>query len=94
MAIESTGVFWVPLFQILEQRGLEVCPINARHVKNVSGRKTDVSDCQWLQDLHSVGLLQASFRPAQQFCALPFLLGIVTAWCRSPCGHIDLEYPG
>ena len=74
VAMESTGVFWVPLFQILEQRGFEVCLVNARHVKNVPGRKTDVSDCQWLQYLHSVGLLQASFRPAQQVCALRSLL--------------------
>jgi transposase len=74
VAMESTGVFWVPLFQILEQRDLEVCLVNAHHVKNVPGRKTDVSDCQWLQYLHSVGLLQASFRPAQQVCALRSLL--------------------
>jgi transposase len=74
VAMESTGVFWVPLFQILEQRGFEVCLVNARHVKNVPGRKTDVSDCQWLQYLRSVGLLQASFRPAQQVCALRSLL--------------------
>jgi len=74
VAMESTGVFWVPLFQILEQRGFEVCLVNAHHVKNVPGRKTDVSDCQWLQYLHSVGLLQASFRPAQQVCALRSVL--------------------
>jgi transposase len=74
VAMESTGVFWVPLFQILEQRGFEVCLVNAHHVKNVPGRKTDVSDCQWLQYLHSVGLLQASFRPSQQVCALRSLL--------------------
>jgi transposase len=74
VAMESTGVFWVPLFQILEQRGFEVCLVNAHHVKNVPGRKTDVSDCQWLQYLHSVGLSQASFRPSQQVCALRSLL--------------------
>lgn len=74
VAMESTGVFWIPLFQILEERGFEVYLVNARHVKNVPGRKTDVSDCQWLQYLHSVGLLQASFRPAQQVCALRSLL--------------------
>jgi transposase len=74
VAMESTGVFWIPLFQILEERGFEVCLVNARHVKNVPGRKTDVSDCQWLQYLHSVGLLQPSFRPAQQVCALRSLL--------------------
>lgn len=63
VAMESTGVYWIPLFQVLEDRGLEVCLVNARHVKNVPGRRTDVSDCQWLQFLHSVGLLRASYRP-------------------------------
>ncbi len=62
VAMESTGVYWIPLFQILEARGMKVCLVNARHVKNVPGRKTDVSDCQWLQYLHAVGLLRASFR--------------------------------
>jgi transposase len=74
VAMESTGVFWIPLFQILEARGIEVCLVNARHVKNVPGRKTDVLDCQWLQYLHSVGLLHASFRPNQAVCALRVLL--------------------
>jgi transposase len=49
VAMESTGVFWIPLFQLLEDRGFRVCLVNARHVKNVPGRKTDVADCQWLQ---------------------------------------------
>jgi len=74
VAMESTSVYWIPLFQILEQRGLEVCLVNARHVKHVPGRKTDVADCQWLQYLHSVGLLRASFRPAQAICAVRSLL--------------------
>ena len=72
--MESTGVYWIPLFQILEERGLEVCLVNARHVKNVPGRRTDVSDCQWLQFLHSVGLLRASYRPEQEICAVRSLL--------------------
>jgi transposase len=59
VAIESTGVYWIALFQILERRGLEVCLVNARHVKGVLERKT------WLQYLHSVGLLRGSFRPAE-----------------------------
>ena len=63
VAMESTGVYWIPIHEILEERGLEVVLVNARHVHNVSGRKTDVKDCQWLQELHSVGLLHASFRP-------------------------------
>jgi len=63
VAIESTGVYWIPLYQILETRGFEVFLVNAHHVKNVPGCKSDVSDCQWIQYLHSVGLLKASFRP-------------------------------
>jgi transposase len=74
VAMESTGVYWIPLFQILETRGVEVCLVNARHVKNVPGRKTDVQDCQWLQYLHSVGLLRASFRPPETVCAVRSLL--------------------
>src|SRR5437660_7850794 len=70
VAMESTGVFWSPWFQILEDHGFRVCLVNARHVKNVPGRKTDVSDCQWLQYLHSVGLLRASHRPTQTICAV------------------------
>ena len=74
VAIESTGVYWIALFQILECRGLEVCLVNARHVKGVPGRKTDIQDCQWLQYLHSVGLLRGSFRPAQAVCAIRSIL--------------------
>ncbi|MHA2220112.1 MAG: IS110 family RNA-guided transposase, partial [Candidatus Hodarchaeales archaeon] len=74
IAMESTGVYWIPVFQILEAHGLEVALVNARHVKNVPGRKTDVQDCQWLQYLHSVGLLRGSYRPAQEVCAVRSLL--------------------
>src|SRR6185295_5602311 len=63
VAMESTGVYWIPLYEILEARGLDVVLVNARHVKHVAARKSDVVDCQWLQELHSVGLLPASFRP-------------------------------
>lgn len=70
VAMESTGVYWIPLFQILEERGFEVYLVNARHVKNVPGRKTDMIDCQWLQKLHTFGLLNSSFRPADQICIL------------------------
>jgi transposase len=68
--MESTGVYWIPVFQILEKRGFEVRLVNAHHVKNVPGRKTDVEDCQWIQHLHSVGLLRGSFRPEDEICAL------------------------
>jgi transposase len=74
IAMESTGVYWIPLMQILEARGLEVYLVNAKHAKNVPGRRTDVSDCQWLQYLHSVGLLRASFRPPQDVCSIRSLL--------------------
>jgi transposase len=63
-------VYWIPVYQILESRGVEVYLVNAQHVKNVPGRKTDVSDCQWLQYLHSVGLLRSSFRPPGVICAI------------------------
>ena len=74
VAMESTGVYWIALFQILESRGLEVCLVNARHIKGVPGRKTDIQDCQWLQYLHTVGLLRGSFRPAQAVCAVRSIL--------------------
>jgi len=74
VALESTGVYWIALFQILEAAGLEVYLVNARHCKNLPGRKTDVQDCQWLQYLHSVGLLRGSFRPADQVCAVRTIL--------------------
>jgi len=70
VAMESTGIYWIPVFEILESRGLEVRLVNARHVKNVPGRKSDVLDCQWLQQLHSYGLLAGAFRPSDQVCTL------------------------
>jgi transposase len=63
IAMESTGVYWIPVFQILESEGFEVILVNAHDVKNLPGRKTDVLDCQWIQILHSYGLLRGSFRP-------------------------------
>ena len=68
VAMEATGVYWIPLYQLLSDAGIKVCLVNARHVKNVPGRKSDVRDCQWLQYLHSVGLLRASYRPDQPVC--------------------------
>ena len=70
VAMESTGVYWIPLYQILESYDLEVKLVNARHVKHVPGRKTDVQDCQWLQQLESFGLLSGSFRPEAKICVL------------------------
>jgi transposase len=70
VAMESTGVYWIPIYEILEQRGFEVMLVNARDVKHVPGRKTDVSDAQWLRRLHEYGLLRASFRPKGELAAL------------------------
>lgn len=70
VAMESTGVYWVPLFELLERLGFEVKLVDARHVKNVSGRKSDVLDCQWLQQLHTYGLLSGAFRPPDEVCVL------------------------
>jgi transposase len=70
IAMESTGVYWIPLYELLESRGFDVKLVDARHVKNVSGRKTDVLDCQWLQRLHTYGLLSGAFRPNEQVCVL------------------------
>lgn len=70
VAMESTGIYWVPLYQLLESRGFTVHLVNARHVQNVSGRKSDVLDCQWLQQLMSYGLLSGSFRPKEEICVL------------------------
>jgi transposase len=74
VAMESTGVYWIPVFQVLETAGIEVYLVNAQHAKNVPGRKSDVSDCQWLQYLHAVGLLRGSFRPPDEICAARTLL--------------------
>lgn len=70
IAMESTGVYWIPAYEILEQRGFEVVLVNARDAKHVPGRKTDVSDAQWLQRLHEYGLLRASFHPKGELAAL------------------------
>jgi transposase len=89
VAMESTGVYWIPLFQILESRDFEVCLVNARHVKNVPGRRTDVCDCQWLQFLHSVGLLKASYRPDQEVCAVRSLLRHRESLVQMAATHVN-----
>lgn len=70
VAMESTGVYWIPVYELLEERGFEVKLVDARQVKNVSGRKTDVLDCQWIQQLHTYGLLNGAFRPTDEICEL------------------------
>lgn len=70
VAMESTGVYWVPVFEVLESAGLDVIVANARVTRSVPGRKSDVNDAQWLQRLHACGLLRASFRPGRDIAAL------------------------
>lgn len=74
VAMESTGVYWIPIYEILEHRGFEVLLVNARALSSVPGRKTDMLDCQWIQMLHSCGLLKGSFRPSDDICVLRSLV--------------------
>lgn len=89
VAMESTGVYWIPLYELLERRGFKVHLVNARHVKNVSGRKSDVLDCQWLQQLMSYGLLQGAFRPADAVCALRALTRQREMLLKSQARHVQ-----
>ena len=70
VAMESTGVYWIPLFELLERRGFQVILVDPRKLKSIPGRKSDVQDCQWLQQLHTFGLLAAAFRPDEPICVL------------------------
>lgn len=70
VAMESTGIYWIPLYEILEAQGLQVHLVHAMQTKHVTGRKSDLLDCQWIQQLHSYGLLQPSFRPRADICTL------------------------
>ncbi len=72
--MESTGVYWIPLYDVLEASAVKPCLVNARHMKNVPGRRTDWHECQWLQYLHSVGLLRPAFRPEAEVCQVRTLL--------------------
>jgi transposase len=74
VAMESTGVYWIPIYELLEQHDIVPYLVNGRHVKNVRGRKSDWNDAQWLQKLHALGLLQASFRPDAEITALRTLV--------------------
>ena len=89
VAMESTGVYWIPLYELLVSRGFSVLLVNARHVKNVSGRKSDVLDCQWLQQLMSYGLLSGAFRPDEQICVLRALWRQRTGLLRSQARHVQ-----
>jgi transposase len=70
VVMESTGVYWIALFEVLEERGFDVKLVDAHYARQVPGRKTDVKDCQWLQELHTYGLLRGAFRPEDQICVL------------------------
>lgn len=89
VAMESTGVYWIPIYEILEARGLAVYLVNARHLKNVPGKKTDVLDCQWIQQLHTYGLLHASFRPAADMVALRAYIRHRDNLIRYRTGHVQ-----
>jgi transposase len=89
VVMESTGVYWIPAFEILEARGFQVQVVNARHVKNVPGRKTDEKDCQWLQRLHTYGLLSGSFRPDGEMCALRAYLRHRASLLEHRAAHIQ-----
>ncbi|MCA9983151.1 MAG: IS110 family transposase [Anaerolineales bacterium] len=89
VAMESTGVYWVPLFDILESHGLEVCLVNARHLKNVAGRKSDVADCEWLYQLHTYGLLRGSFHPPDEIRTLRVLARQREMLVRYRSAHIQ-----
>jgi len=89
VAMESTGVYWIPLFELLESRGFKVLLVNARHVKNVSGRKSDVLDCQWLQQLMTYGLLSGAFRPEEQVCVLRSFMRQRTMLLKAQATHVQ-----
>jgi transposase len=87
--MESTGVYWVPLYEVLEERGFDVKLVDARKVKNVTGRKSDVLDCQWLQQLESYGLLEGAFRPADEIVILRGYMRQREMLVRSAATHIQ-----
>ncbi len=89
IAMESTGVYWIPLYELLESMGFDVKLVDARKVKNVSGRKTDVLDCQWLQQLHTYGLLSGAFRPNEQTCVLRAYLRQRSMLIQQAASHIQ-----
>ena len=88
VALESTGVYWIPVFELLEQAGLMASLIEPRQLKQVPGRKSDVLDCQWIQQLHSYGLLTASFRPDAELRALRAYLRHRAQWLEHRAPHV------
>jgi transposase len=90
VAIEATGVYWLCLYDILEEAGIEVCVVNGAHVKNLPGRKSDVQDCQWLQQLHAHGLLRAGFVPTGAIRALRSYMRLREDHIRAAAMHVQL----
>jgi len=88
VAMESTGVYWIPVFEILEARGLEVKLVQPSKIRNAPGRKTDVLDCQWIQQLHSYGLLEGSFRPDEQINILRSYMRQRDRFVRQAADHV------
>lgn len=89
VVMESTGTYWIPVFEMLEQAGFEVNLVDAHHVKNIRGRKSDVIDCQWLQQLHSHGLLAAAFRPEDKIVELRSYLRQRSSLIESAATHVN-----
>lgn len=89
VVMESTGIYWIPAFELLESNGFNVKLVNARHVKNVSAHKTDVLDCQWLQQLGTFGLVKGAFRPADAILPLRTYLRQRDMLIKSAAVHIQ-----
>lgn len=88
VAMESTGVYWIPLYEMLEERGFEVVLADTRQIKYVPGRKTDYMDCQWIQELHTYGLLRGAFRPADEICQLRAYVRQRSMLVSESSGHV------
>lgn len=89
VAMESTGVYWIPIYEILEEQEFELCLINPQTAKSIDGRKSDLLDCQWLQQLHTYGLLRASFRPEADVAVLRAYVRQRESLLRYRAAHIQ-----
>src|SRR5206468_4317513 len=93
VALESTGVYWIPLYDVLEGRGLTAWLVDARQMKYVPGRKSDVQDCQWLQKLMSLGLLRAAWRPREEVCVVRAVASARCCWSNKAAGCSECRRP-
>lgn len=89
VALESTGIYWIPVYEVLQARGLDVWLVNPKHTRNVTGRKSDVLDCQWLQQLHTFGLLNRAFRPAASVCEVRELVRLRSTMIDERTRHVQ-----